>query len=73
MKIALDMTNGASTINRSKIGPGNMNLSTSQGFREKVWSELEKAFSEEVYQQCKQVCNIYVINHNMLVMLISSN
>ncbi|CAG9858527.1 unnamed protein product [Phyllotreta striolata] len=40
---------------KHKSGPGHVSLTSSQGFRNKVWSEVEKAFSEDIYSICKQV------------------
>ncbi|XP_044751811.1 conserved oligomeric Golgi complex subunit 5 [Coccinella septempunctata] len=40
---------------KSKAGQGRISLSSSQGFRTKIWTELEKAFSEDIHQHCKQV------------------
>lgn len=54
IKIALEV-NINSGLNKPKGGPGRVQLTSSQGFRTKIWSELEKTFSEDVYQICKQV------------------
>lgn len=54
LKSSLD-TVGPSGAPRPKQGPGRVNLVSSQGFRTRVWADLEKAFSEEIFQQCKQV------------------
>ncbi|KAL3282359.1 hypothetical protein HHI36_005545 [Cryptolaemus montrouzieri] len=50
---------------KSKSGPGKINLSSSQGFRTKIWTELEKAFSEDIQQQCKQVKFLQTTLSNM--------
>lgn len=44
----------AATI-KGKQGPGRAALTSSQGFRTRIWSDMEKVFSDEIYQQCKQV------------------
>lgn len=59
LKMAFEVSLG--TTSKSKGGPGHLNFVSSQGFRNKVWSELEKVFSEDIYQLCKQVCNLNVI------------
>lgn len=38
-----------------KTGPGKATLSSSQGFRTRIWSDLEKAFCDEIFCSCKQV------------------
>lgn len=53
LKSAFEINQSVSS--KSKGGPGKVTLSSSQGFRNKLWSELEKAFSEDIYQICKQV------------------
>lgn len=56
LKTSFDLTgnlNMGTVVN--KVGPGRAALSTSQGFRQRVWADLEKAFSEEIYSQCKRV------------------
>ncbi|VEN55180.1 unnamed protein product [Callosobruchus maculatus] len=45
----------ASIPNKSKSGAGQIQLSFSQGFRNKTWTELEKVFSEDLYQACKHL------------------
>lgn len=41
---------------KSKAVQGrNISLSSSQGYKTKVWTELEKAFSDDIYKHCKQV------------------
>ncbi|CAG9771942.1 unnamed protein product [Ceutorhynchus assimilis] len=41
-------------VNKSK-GAGRIQLSSSQGFRTKIWSELEKSFNEDIFKICKQI------------------
>lgn len=55
LKMAFEVSLGTSS--KGKGGPGHLNLVSSQGFRNKIWSELEKVFSEDIYQTSKQVCN----------------
>lgn len=56
LKTSFDLTGNLNiNINANKVGPGKAALTTSQGFRQRVWTDLEKAFSEEIYSQCKQV------------------
>ncbi|KAK9869808.1 hypothetical protein WA026_003539 [Henosepilachna vigintioctopunctata] len=43
------------TSNKFKSNTGRVSLTTSQGFRNKIWTELEKAFSEDIHQQCRRV------------------
>lgn len=59
----------ATTISSSKVnkGPGRVTLTSSQGFRTKVWTEVEKAFTEDIYQNCKQV---YSSQFNLEIILI---
>lgn len=47
--------NVGGNLPKTKGGPGRVTLSSSQGFRNKIWVELEKLFSEDIYQICKQV------------------
>ncbi|KAJ8951184.1 hypothetical protein NQ314_007724 [Rhamnusium bicolor] len=54
LKTAFDINVGGSST-KNKGGPGRVTLTSSQGFRSKIWTELEKAFSEEIFQICKQV------------------
>lgn len=57
LRTAFDPSGGsASGINKKQGGPGRATLTSSQGFRTRVWGDLEKAFSEELYRQSKQVC-----------------
>lgn len=35
--------------------PGKLTLSSSQGFRQKIWTELERVFTEDIYQTCKHI------------------
>ncbi|KAG5889011.1 hypothetical protein JTB14_033940 [Gonioctena quinquepunctata] len=54
LKAAFGVSSGGIS-SKSKNAPGHINLSSSQGFRNKVWLEVEKVFSEDFYQICKQV------------------
>ncbi|XP_030751330.1 conserved oligomeric Golgi complex subunit 5 [Sitophilus oryzae] len=54
IKSALDV-NISTSINKSKGGSGRMQFNSSQGFSNKLWNELEKCFSGDIYQICKQV------------------
>lgn len=54
--MAFDVSTVSTGLKTTK-GPGRATLTTSQNFRNKVWAEIEKAFSEEIYQNCKQVQN----------------
>lgn len=53
LKMAFEVNLGTSMKNKGVAG--HLNLISSQGFRNKVWSELEKVFSEDIYQIGKQV------------------
>lgn len=56
LKTSFDVTGNLNMgVGTNKVGPGKAALSTSQGFRQRVWADLEKAFSEEIYSQCKRV------------------
>ncbi|CAH1982075.1 unnamed protein product [Acanthoscelides obtectus] len=44
----------SSASSKTKGGSA-VQLSFSQGFRSKTWTELEKVFSEDIYQTCKHV------------------
>lgn len=54
-KMAFEVSLGTSV--KSKTGMGHLTLVSPMGFRNKVWNELEKVFSEDIYQICKQVSN----------------
>lgn len=54
LQTALNVNVGVS-VTKNKGGPGRVALTSNQGFRSKIWIELEKLFSEDVYQICKQV------------------
>jgi hypothetical protein len=58
LKTAFDSSNVSSGAKVSK-GPGRITLTSSQGFRNKMWIEIEKAFAEEIYQNCKQVPHMH--------------
>ncbi|KAK4878939.1 hypothetical protein RN001_007085 [Aquatica leii] len=55
LKSAFDTRSGVSSDFSKKPGPGRANLTSSQGFKHRVWVDLEKAFSEELYTQSKQI------------------
>lgn len=59
LKIAFDLSTGTTTKNKG--GVGHLSLVSSQGFRNKVWTELEKVFSEDFYQICKQVFRLFLV------------
>lgn len=54
LKSAVD-TNSNNTTFKKPGGPGRVNMVSSQGFRSRIWDDLEKAFTEELYCQAKQV------------------
>ncbi|XP_050312688.1 conserved oligomeric Golgi complex subunit 5 [Anthonomus grandis grandis] len=51
LKMALDSATNPVVLVKSGRGQ----LPSSQGFRQKVWTELEKGFSEGIYKICKQI------------------
>ncbi|XP_017779416.1 PREDICTED: conserved oligomeric Golgi complex subunit 5 [Nicrophorus vespilloides] len=55
LKTTFDARVNVDSLANKKAGPGRANLTSSQGFRIRIWADLEKAFSEEIYQQCKQI------------------
>ncbi|XP_045470713.1 conserved oligomeric Golgi complex subunit 5 [Harmonia axyridis] len=51
---------------KSKAVQGrNISLSSSQGYKTKMWTELEKAFSDDIYKHCKQVKFLQNSLHNL--------
>lgn len=52
LESGLSPTTGAVKL---KSGPGKVQLTSSQGFRTRIWSELERCFSDDIYAMCKQV------------------
>ncbi|KRT82944.1 hypothetical protein AMK59_3911, partial [Oryctes borbonicus] len=73
LKTSFDLTGNLNMGVGVNKGPGKAAVFTSQGFRQRVWTDLEKAFSEEIYSQCKQVkfldstldnISIMVLNHS---------
>ncbi|XP_076269956.1 conserved oligomeric Golgi complex subunit 5 four way stop [Rhynchophorus ferrugineus] len=53
-KSAVDINvNGG--IVKNKGNSSRIQITSSQGFRSKIWNELDKCFSEDIYQICKQV------------------
>ncbi|CAH0557010.1 unnamed protein product [Brassicogethes aeneus] len=63
LKKAFEISPNASI--KSKAAPGKVSLTSSQGFRSRVLNELEKAFSEDVYQVCKQVKFLQITLNSM--------
>lgn len=55
LKSAFNITNFSSSGPKTTKGPGRLALTSSQGFRGKIWVKVEKAFGEEIYQHCKQI------------------
>ncbi|XP_018320552.1 conserved oligomeric Golgi complex subunit 5 [Agrilus planipennis] len=55
LKTSFDINVGSSIVHKSSGGPGKASVGSSQGFRNKVWVDLEKAFGEEIFHQCNQV------------------
>lgn len=53
LKSCFDITGGTSVVNKSKSGSTSRN--TLQNMKTRLWSDLEKAFSEEIFYQCKQI------------------
>ncbi|KAJ3656220.1 hypothetical protein Zmor_015314 [Zophobas morio] len=66
LKAAFDY-NALSTSSKVSKGPGRITLTSSQGFRNKIWIEIEKAFSEEIYQNCKQIKFLQTTVNNLNV------
>ncbi|ERL92500.1 conserved oligomeric Golgi complex subunit 5 [Dendroctonus ponderosae] len=54
LKAALE-TGGSTAVGKPKGTSSRMQLSTSQGFKTRIWTELEKSFSEDIYKICKQM------------------
>ncbi|KAL1491355.1 hypothetical protein ABEB36_011963 [Hypothenemus hampei] len=52
LKSALEINN---VLIKSKNTPGRVQLSSSQGFRSKLWTEIDKIFSDDLFLICKQV------------------
>ncbi|XP_050507229.1 conserved oligomeric Golgi complex subunit 5 [Diabrotica virgifera virgifera] len=70
LKLALSVSSFASS--KTKGGPGHINITSSQGFRTKVWSEIEKVFAEDIFSICKQVkflhntlSNLYLVHSDL--------
>ncbi|EFA03811.1 Conserved oligomeric Golgi complex subunit 5-like Protein [Tribolium castaneum] len=72
LKTAFDASIVSSGLKTTK-GPGRATLTTSQGFRNKIWSEIEKAFSEEIYQNCKQIKFLQTTVNNLNIQNIDSD
>lgn len=61
LKSALYVTSGIGGVTvKSKVTPGRTTTTPMHTLRNRVWSDLDKAFSEEIYQQCKQVNIVYL-------------
>lgn len=56
LKIAFEISTSGTSV-KSKVSSSHLGLASSIGFRNKVWNELDKVFSEDIYQICKQVCS----------------
>ncbi|KAJ8954370.1 hypothetical protein NQ318_011043 [Aromia moschata] len=70
LKTAFDTSSSGT---KTKGGPGRVTLTSSQGFRNKIWSEIEKAFTEDIYQICKQVSvSTYMIKYGIRLIFILS-
>ncbi|XP_022914460.1 conserved oligomeric Golgi complex subunit 5 [Onthophagus taurus] len=70
LKASFDLNvNITGNLNKNKVGPGKANLSSSQGFRSRIWVDLEKAFSEEIYKQCRQIKFLETTLNNMNVIV----
>lgn len=52
LKSCLDITGGTNVV---KTKSGSSTRSTLQNLKTRLWSDLEKAFSEELFYQCKQI------------------
>ncbi|XP_057656246.1 conserved oligomeric Golgi complex subunit 5 [Diorhabda carinulata] len=63
--LKLAFTIPLNTSVKSKGGPGHLNSSSSQGFRNKIWCELEKVFTEDIYQICSQVKFLQITLNNL--------
>lgn len=57
LKASLDISNNNAAQPKTTKGPGRVTMtsSASQGFRSRIWLDLEKSFSEEIYLQCKHM------------------
>lgn len=56
LKSAFDISSGIAGLSgKTKAAPGRTTATSLHTMRNRVWSDLDKAFSEEIYQQCKQV------------------
>lgn len=47
----------AGNVGAGSTGPGHVAMvnAQSQGFRSRLWSDVDKAFGDEIFQQCKQI------------------
>ncbi|KAJ8920765.1 hypothetical protein NQ315_004905 [Exocentrus adspersus] len=64
---------GGGALSKSKGGPGRVTLTSSQGFRNKIWIEIEKLFSEDIYHICKQVKFLQTALNSLNIQNIESN
>ncbi|XP_066261823.1 conserved oligomeric Golgi complex subunit 5 [Euwallacea similis] len=71
LKLAFETSNIAP--NKSKGGPGRVQLSSSQGFRAKIWTELERSFSEDIHAICKQIKFLQTILNELHIQSIDKN
>lgn len=53
LKSCFDITGATNVVNKSKSG--STSRSTLQNMKTRLWSDLEKAFSEELFYHCKQI------------------
>lgn len=60
LKTAFEVNSQVMNPSLKPKGPGKVALSSSQGFRNKIWTELERIFTEDIYQICKQVQKYYL-------------
>lgn len=52
LKSCFDVSGGVSVV---KAKSGSSGRNTLQNIKSRLWSDLEKAFSEEIFYQCKQM------------------
>nr|XP_023014138.1 conserved oligomeric Golgi complex subunit 5 [Leptinotarsa decemlineata] len=64
LQSALEATAGSFST-KAKNVPGHVNIPSSQGFRNKIWIEVEKVFSEDFFQICKQVKFLQITMNNV--------
>lgn len=59
LKIAFEISTSGTSV-KSKVSTNQLGLVSSLGFRNKIWNELDKVFSDDIYQICKQVCRVII-------------